>query len=377
MRVLHVHSGNLYGGVETLLRTLAKQRDLCPAMEPEFALCFEGRLSDELKGEGVEVHLIGGVRISRPLSVRRARRALRQILAQGNYDAAVCHSSWTLAIFGPVIRSAGVALISWMHGPADGRHWLDRWACRTSPDLVVCNSRFTSTSVMQLHRNSPTEILFSPVELNGGPVTALCEERLRVRSDFNTDASDVVIIQVSRMEEWKGHLLHLEALGLLKDIPGWTCWIVGGVQRPDEIEYFKTLQRRVAELGVADRVRFTGERGDVPRLLAAADIFCQPNTGPEPFGLVFVEALAAGLPTVTTNIGGACEIIDDSCGLLVPRNNADALAQVLLEMIEGPARRAELGACGPKRVRDLCDPAIQMNRLHRLLENSGRREVAA
>ena len=48
VRILHLHSGNLYGGVETLLVTLANLRRLCPTMEPHFALCYEGRLSDEL-----------------------------------------------------------------------------------------------------------------------------------------------------------------------------------------------------------------------------------------------------------------------------------------------------------------------------------------
>ena len=49
------------------------------------------------------------------------------------------------------------------------------------------------------------------------------------------------------------------------------------------------------------------------RLLAAADVFCQPNSGPEPFGIVFVEALYAGLPVIATAIGGAQEIVDAAC----------------------------------------------------------------
>jgi glycosyltransferase involved in cell wall biosynthesis len=52
----------------------------------------------------------------------------------------------------------------------------------------------------------------------------------------------------------------------------------------------------VRDLRIADRVRFAGQRDDVPRLLAAADLHCQPNSSPEPFGVAFVEALAAGLP---------------------------------------------------------------------------------
>ena len=102
------------------------------------------------------------------------------------------------------------------------------------------------------------------------------------------------------------------------------------------------------ELGISDRVRFAGQRDDVPGLLAAADVFCQPNTGPEPFGIAYVEALWSRLPVVATQFGGAQEIVDDSCGLLVAH-----LA------ITGPWRRRwsgsfEIATCeGPSGTRDL------------------------
>jgi hypothetical protein len=62
MRVLHVGAGSLYGGVETLLITLARYRHLCPDMIPEFALCFDGRLEKELISQGVPFHDLGEVR---------------------------------------------------------------------------------------------------------------------------------------------------------------------------------------------------------------------------------------------------------------------------------------------------------------------------
>ena len=74
----------------------------------------------------------------------------------------------------------------------------------------------------------------------------------------------------------------------------------------------------VARKGLAERVRFLGERADVPDLLGAADIHCQPNSSPEPFGLAFVEALHAALPVVTSDAGGAREIVTPACGVLVP-----------------------------------------------------------
>ena len=69
LKVLHLSAGNLYGGIETFLTTLARMRHLAPGMEPEFGLCFRGRLWDELVATGVPVHDFGPVRLSRPWTV--------------------------------------------------------------------------------------------------------------------------------------------------------------------------------------------------------------------------------------------------------------------------------------------------------------------
>ncbi len=105
----------------------------------------------------------------------------------------------------------------------------------------------------------------------------------------------------------------------------------------------------------------------MPRLLAAADLYCQPNLGPEPFGIAFVEALYAGLPVVSTRLGGAAEIVNEDCGVLVEPGDAAALAAALGRLIDDPSARARLGATGPERARMLCDPALILDRLRDLL----------
>jgi glycosyltransferase involved in cell wall biosynthesis len=188
-----------------------------------------------------------------------------------------------------------------------------------------------------------------------------------VRAEFATAPDAVVVIQVSRMEEWKGHRLHLNALARLNNVPGWTCWMVGGAQRPPEARYLEGLRAEAAALGIGSRVCFLGQHNDVARLLEAADIHCQPNTGPEPFGITFIEALYAGLPVVTTAIGGALEIVDGSCGMLVQPDDSATLAIALKELIENPELRARLGEAGPVRAAALCDPGRQMARLEEAL----------
>jgi glycosyltransferase involved in cell wall biosynthesis len=364
MRVLHIDAGNLYGGIETLLVTLARYRHLCPEMMPEFALCFAGRLERELIGEGVPFHDLGQVRIRYPVSVWRARRRLQEILAGGRFDAVVCHNIWPQVVFGAAVRRTGTPLVFWAHNAADGRHWLERRARRTESELIVCNSRFTEGTWITLYPGVSTGVIYPPVA-PPGPVEPGTREA--VRCEFDTAPDAVVIIQASRLEEWKGHRTLLNGLGLLRDVPDWTCWIVGGVQRASEAPYRESLEILAAELQINDRIRFVGQRSDVPRLLAAADVFCQPNSGPEPFGMVFVEALYAGLPVVATAIGGAQEIVDGSCGRLVPPSDAGALRDALAELIGSSRMRRCLGSRGPARARALCDPEQQLLRMQTVL----------
>jgi glycosyltransferase involved in cell wall biosynthesis len=139
--------------------------------------------------------------------------------------------------------------------------------------------------------------------------------------------------------------------------------VVGGAQRPREVTYVNELMAASRRLGIDERVRWLGERHDVRRLLAAADVHCQANIAPEPFGIAYVEALAAGLPVVASCSGGATEIVTNSCGLLVPPGDPDALAAALDRLIVDRRFRANLAAGAAARARLLCDPATQMFRL--------------
>lgn len=217
MRLLHVYSGNLYGGIETLLVTMARTRALCPAIEPEMALCFDGRLSAELAATGVCVHRLPEVRASRPQTIQRARRALAAILEAGRFDRVACHAAWSQAFFGGVVKRARVPLVFWAHDVATGTHWTERIARRVRPDLVICNSRYTADSLRRLYDDVPTVLLTYPIDTNAAVLTAA--ERATLRQELDTPADAIVVIQVSRMEAWKGHAVVIAALGQLRADP--------------------------------------------------------------------------------------------------------------------------------------------------------------
>ena len=370
MRVLHIHSGNLYGGVETFLLTLAQSRRLAPSMEMSAAICFDDRIAAALRGEGVPTSILGPVRLRRPDSVWRARQALSRLLADNHFDVAVCHQAWPLAIFGSVVKTAGLRLVSWMHMAPAG-HWIDRLASRVEPDLIVCNSRFTAS----LLPATPARVAVAYAPVPAATRVSRLRGRLQIRQELNTPANDVVLIQVSRMEAMKGQMVFLEALAQLGDGASWTCWQIGGAQRPFEQRYLDSLRAAADRLGISTRVRFVGERTDVLDLLSASDIYCQPNLAPEGFGISFIEAMAGGLPVVTTGIGGALEIVDDSCGVLVPHGDAPGMsalvAAALTRLISDRRERNRLGEGGRARARALCNPATQMRSIAGLLENVG------
>jgi glycosyltransferase involved in cell wall biosynthesis len=366
LRVLHLNAGNLFGGIETYLLTLARQRHLCPAMEPHFGLCFAGRLEQELRAVGVGVLDLGPVRLSRPWTVLRARQRLRRFLAEGAIDVVVTHGSWPHVVFAPAVRRVGLPLVHCLHGWLDRRHWLNRFAARTPPDHLLANSRFTADSAALLWPQVPVTVIYPPLPL-AEEATLSEEARRRLRVSFGTDPEAIVILLAARIEPLKGHTVLLDALGRLRGQAGWECWIAGGAQRPAEVQWLAELRAETQRQGIAERVRFLGQRTDVPALLAAADLYCQPNVQPEGFGLALAEALRAGLPVVTSRLGGAVEIVTDDCGILCPPGDSAAVAEALRALIADPSLRQRLGQAGAERVRALCDPARQLPLLHQTL----------
>jgi glycosyltransferase involved in cell wall biosynthesis len=365
LRVLHVHSGNLYGGVETTLVKLARLRDRCPDMESSYALCFDGRLSDELMAAGAVVHRLGGVRFRWPWTVLNARMRLRRLLDLQPFDVAISHGAWGHALFAQPLRRRKIPNVFWLHDIPNGTHWLEQLAKRFPPALVLANSQYTSGKVGCLFPNAPVKIQY-PFCIPLSPVDQTSRER--IRREFSVPPGSAVIITACRLERCKGQGCLIDALAKLSAVGGWRCWIVGGIQRPSDRAYLSELQRAATQARIADRVAFLGQRRDVPELLGAADIYCQPNIGPETFGQAFVEALAMGLPVVTTSFGGALEIVDETCGILIAPGDSVELAKSLQTLISDTHIRQRLGAAGPGRALELCDPAVRMPQLHQILQ---------
>jgi len=119
--------------------------------------------------------------------------------------------------------------------------------------------------------------------------------------------------------------------------------------------YFAHLQQRVTP-EIADRMTFVGfvPAAEVSSFYQRTDVFVFPSVWDEPFGMPVVEAMAAGVPVVTTRSGGIVELIEDgTTGLLVQPDDAPALAEALLSLLENDQRCQEMGRAGRQRANDL------------------------
>ena len=269
-------------------------------------------------------------------------------------------------MFGSVAKRLGKPLLFWYHSIYTGRSWLEKLARLIPPDLVIAVSQYTQGQIHRLYSNVPSRVVYAPV-------TAVKVEdshlvRQRIRQKLGTPADTTVIIQVSRLDRLKGHSATIAALGEMRDDPLWECWMVGGVQWDWEQIYLEELQAQARQLGLEERIRFLGQRSDVADLLVAADIFCQSNVVEDSFGLVFIEALYAGLPVVTVAIGGGGEIVTSDCGYAVPPGQVGEITQALQELIQNPTKRQEFRTSAQLRAIELCDPQQQLAKLYRVIQ---------
>jgi glycosyltransferase involved in cell wall biosynthesis len=224
--------------------------------------------------------------------------------------------------------------------------WLDHLLTRSVARFI-----FISRAVADFHHtygiaSGRGVVVHNALDLS--PYQAL--DRAGARRALGLRESHIGIGSVGRLVPWKGQHVLLSALSTLPPrFPHLRCFFAG-TPESHTVAYQQQLQDMTVQLGLAGMVRFLGFEDDIPRLLAALDMVVHSAIEPEPFGRVLIEGMAAGLPIIATNGGGAPEVVvDGETGLLVPPNDASALAAAIARLAEDPALGRALGARGRQR----------------------------
>jgi glycosyltransferase involved in cell wall biosynthesis len=152
----------------------------------------------------------------------------------------------------------------------------------------------------------------------------------------------VQLLSIGAVVPGKGFDLLVRALAALSELP-WHLWIVG--DRTRDMRTVAALDGTIARFGLTERIEMFGsvEQHHLEQFFDGADLFVLASRY-ESYGMVYIEAIAHGLPIIGTTAGAIPETIPAGAGLLVPPDNEDALASALGCLIERPEERLKLAA---------------------------------
>ncbi len=294
-------------------------------------------------GSGV-VHLEGLTLLHglHPLAIARDVARLRRVLRRERVDVVHAWQSaetW-IAAWACVGTSARLAVMRAIDKPV--RRTLARvWLHRRLAALFVTCRRIEETV---LAAGAPRAIVFRLTDGVDQERFRPRPERAALRERLGLAPGQVVVANVGRLERVKGQAVLLRALARA---PQEVVALVAGAG-----SLAGELEREARALGVAQRVRFLGQRSDVEELLAASDLFVLASLGSEGSSRATLEAMASGVCVVASDVGMLPDLVQHGeTGVLVPPGDADALAAALTGLARDGGRRARLADAGLALVR--------------------------
>jgi glycosyltransferase involved in cell wall biosynthesis len=347
MKVLHVITSLIRGGAETHLVELARgEVDRGVGVTVAY-LKDEPYWRDALVKAGVAVEPLAMARYGDPRPIARLRAAMRCIrpdVLHAHLPPAELYARLALAAGGParafvLTRHNDEGFYS---GP---RHrQLGAWVARRA-DLVIAVSDAVRDHTHRYLGVSPAKTRTIRHGIDLEPFARVASaERNRLRAEWGAVDDTVVFGIVGRLVPQKALHVLLEGYARYRALTSRPSRLVVVGYGPLETE----LKARSLELGLADAVLWAGFRDDIPAVMSSFDVFALSSQC-EGFGLVLLEAMAAGKPVVATQVSAIPEVVEDGVtGLLGPAADPDAFSAAMMQL-EDTALREKLGTAGRKR----------------------------
>ncbi len=325
MRIAHVLDSLEVGGAERLVVELSRLQKRA-GHEVAIHTFAKGPLEQDLLDADVPIVLHPRApRIRPPIS-------LFQSLRRG-VDVVHCHNTWTTVMSAAPARLAGArVVVSTRHGRSshaprrEGKFWLAARFC----DRVVAVSKEAYQSFLSDRFALPEKLL----TIQNGTAALPAEQDHLV----DTLAEGFVLCTVGRLVDVKDHKSLLHAFAIVhREVPDAKLWMIGdGPER-------RALETLADELAIRHAVLFAGYRRNIGSWLRKTDLFVLSSTS-EGLPVALVEAMAAGIPSLVTEVGGMPEIVRHAgAGVVVPPSRPDVLARAIIDLAH---RRHDLPALG-------------------------------
>ena len=337
------------GGAEVLAERLARQ------LGGEFRVVFAclddlGELGRSLRSDGFPVHVLH----RRPGLDLGCVRRLSRLLRQERVDVIHAHQ-YTPFFYATAARllRARLPVMFTEHGrhqpdyPRRKRMIYNRAVLRQA-DRVIGVGETVRQALIANEGIAParTSVIYNGIDL--AAFDARTVDRASVRREIGVGPDDFVIAQVARLDYLKDHATAVRTIARVAEQNRQARLVIVG-EGPLRGE----IEQQIARACGTEIVRMLGLRRDVGRILAAADAFLLTSVS-EGIPLTVIEAMAAGLPVVSTAVGGVPEVIvDGETGLLAPAGDDQDLAQALLILSADGGLRTRMGEAGRRRAHDV------------------------
>ncbi len=348
MRILHTNFLRGWGGQSN--RVLAEAAGVAALGHEVLVSAPPGsELAKRSRARGLavteKVAYAGGARLAVLGDVSEMRRLLREfrpdiLHLHGGRDSWVAAAA--LAVRPPwrprVIRTKHNVFPIGDHAP-------NRWQYGAFFERIVCLSRAIIEQCAEKPYIAREKLDLIPSAVDCGRFDAERGKRESLRREFGLGEDDLAIAMTGRLRPEKGHdVLLAAAPGIVRRFPNAKFLLIGSGSMHGELE------RELEERGLGRHVILTGFRNDVPACLAAADIYAQPSRS-EGLGTSVLEACAARLPVVASEVGGIPDVIENGVsGLLVEVGNGAALEAGIARLLESAQLRQQLAAGGREKV---------------------------
>jgi glycosyltransferase involved in cell wall biosynthesis len=362
MHILFINSIQMFGGGEIwMLRTLRALQErghrvwLCCRPEVE--------VGQRAIAQGIPVELIKFSGDFNPVTIFQLARFMKR----ERIDIVLTNMDKELRLGGIAAKIAGVPAVIPRRGidyPLKNR-WRYRFAYNVLATRLIANSQATKRALM---RDAPwlnperIEVIYNGIDVQ--PFSQLNVSPWR--SKWNIKADDLLLGFVGQLDERKGIRVLLAAFAHIKsEVPEARLVLVGcGPLR-------EMIESEVKRQQWGDAVLLPGFLDDVPGVMHAIDVLLLPSLW-EGFGIVLIEAMAAGKPAISTDTSSMPEIIiGGQTGYLVPPGDSEALARRAIEILKNPALREQFGRAARRRVAE----HFTLERMIDQLENLFQREV--
>ncbi len=335
------------GGAEEMLQALV-QGGPAHGYESELVFLQGGPWPEQLRAEGLSVHVLGVGRVRQLHLGARAILRLARILRSRRPDVIVNWVGKTQLYGAPaaVLAGLGERVVWWQHA-IPGDHWLDRAATALPAAAIGCTSHAAAEAQSGIRPARPMFVVAA-----GTPIPEHTAPERATAGNGGLPAGTLLIGLVGRLQPWKGQDRLVRSAALLRERGHEVhVLLVGGDSWGLAPEYARALPRLIAELEMDEHVTMTGEVADAGPYIERMDVLVNASD-PEPFGITLLEGMARGVAVVAVDRGGPREIVEDGVtGVLAHSGDPSALADAIEPLLAFPERRGQLAAAGRERQR--------------------------